>query len=144
MTCTRHPVCMTGAFLILLTTGCASSPHPVLYPNAQYQRAGETQAQRDIDACYDLADRSGVSRTADGKVARRTAEGAAVGGAAGAAVGAVRGNDIGRAAGAGAAGGAAAGAARGAFKSTDQNPTWRNFVQRCLREKGYDVIGWDS
>jgi uncharacterized protein YcfJ len=135
---------MTGALLILLTTGCASNPHPVLYPNAQYQRAGEAQAQRDIDACYDLADRSGVSRTADGKVARRTAEGAAVGGAAGAAVGAVRGHDIGSAAGAGAAGGAAAGAVRGAFKSTDQNPTWRTFVQRCLREKGYDVIGWDS
>ena len=132
------------AVLALFVTGCASNPHPVLYPNAQYQRAGEAQAQRDIDACYDLADRSSVSRTTDGKVARRTAEGAAVGGAAGAAVGAVRGNDIGRAAGAGAAGGAAAGAVRGAFKSTDQNPTWRNFVQRCLREKGYDVIGWDS
>ncbi len=139
----RCPVLAAGVLLILLIAGCASTPHPVLYPNAHYQRAGEAQAQRDIDACYALADRSGVSPTADGKVARRTAEGAAVGGAAGAAVGAVRGNDIGRAAGAGAAGGAAAGAVRGAFKSTDQNPTWRNFVQRCLREKGYDVIGWD-
>ena len=33
------------------------------------------------------------------------------------------------------------GAVHGAFQN-DANPTYRNFVQRCLRERGYDVIGW--
>ena len=42
---------------------------------------------------------------------------------------------------AGAAVGGAAGAVHGAFRN-DANPTYRNFVQRCLRDRGYDVIGW--
>ena len=57
------------------------------------------------------------------RVVRRGAEGAAVGAAAGAA-------------------GAAAGAVRGGFDAADPNPTYRRFVERCLRERGYDVIGW--
>jgi hypothetical protein len=65
-----------------------------------------------------------------------------VGAAAGAAGAAVYGGDVGRAAGTGAAAGAAAGAVRGGFEAADPNPTYRNFVQRCLRERGYDVIGW--
>ena len=44
---------------------------------------------------------------------------------------------------AGAAAGAATGATRSAFKSTELSPTFQRFVQRCLSERGYDVIGWE-
>lgn len=122
--------------------GCASSQRPVLYPNAAYERAGRAQAERDVDDCMRRAESHGLSPTGSSRVVRRSAEGAAVGAAAGAAGAAVYGNDVGRAAGTGAAAGAAAGAVRGGFEAADPNPTYRSFVQRCLRERGYEVVGW--
>jgi len=130
------------ALLLAAAAGCASTQRPVLYPNAALQRAGETQAGRDIDDCMRRAESHGLKPTGNTKVVRRGTEGAAVGAAAGAAGAAVYGSDIGRAAGTGAAAGAAAGAVRGGFEAADPNPTYRNFVQRCLRERGYEVIGW--
>ena len=79
-----------------------------------------------------------------------TTTGAAVGAAAGAAAGAVggaSGASVGVGAAAGAAGGAAAGTTntffRWIFGSSDPPPAYRAFVERQLREKGYDVIGWE-
>jgi len=124
----------------LALAGCASQ-RPVLYPNAKYNQVGPEIAQKDVDDCIRLAEQHGVTHSGGEKVARRGAEGAAVGGAAGAAAGAVRG-DVGRGAGVGAAAGAAAGATRGAIHSGEPGSVYRGFVQRCLRERGYDVIGW--
>jgi hypothetical protein len=28
------------------------------------------------------------------------------------------------------------------LKSGDPDPVFKNFVNRCLKEKGYDPIGW--
>jgi outer membrane lipoprotein SlyB len=74
-------------------------------------------------------------------VARKTAGGAALGGASAGAWGIVRGDALERAA-AGAAAGGAAGAVKGTMESGETSPVFRNFVQRCLRERGYEVIGW--
>jgi len=128
-----------GAVLLVLA-GCATQ-RPVLYPNAKYNQVGPEIAQRDVDDCIRLAEQHGVTHSGGEKVARRGAEGAAVGGAAGAAAGAVRGN-VGQGAAVGAAAGAAAGATRGAIHSGEPGSVYRGFVQRCLRERGYDVIGW--
>ena len=87
-----------------------------------------------------MAENSGVSKT-NNQVARRGAEGAAVGGAAAGVATVIHGGSVGGNAAAGAAVGGVAGAVHGAFQN-DTNPTYRNFVQRCLRERGYDVIGW--
>ena len=38
--------------------------------------------------------------------------------------------------------GDAAGAVKGTMESGETSPVFRNFVQRCLRERGYEVIGW--
>jgi hypothetical protein len=38
--------------------------------------------------------------------------------------------------------GAAAGAVRGGIQSTEQSPLFKNFVNKCLSDKGYSVIGW--
>jgi hypothetical protein len=37
---------------------------------------------------------------------------------------------------------AAAGTVRGAIKNSETSPVYKNFVQKCLRDRGYAVIGW--
>ncbi len=138
----RGPRYQLGAGLVaLLLAGCASAQAPVLYPNAKLKEVGKEQAERDIEACRTLADEY-VKSTAGKDIAK----GAAVGGVAGAAVGAVGGAVSGRGAGVGAAVGAAtgatAGAAHGAIKQTGPSPVYKRYVDRCLHERGYDVLGW--
>ncbi len=59
----------------------------------------------------------------------------------GGAIGAVDGS-FGRGVGIGAAGGAAAGLVGGIFQAFQPDPLYINFVNRCLNEKGYEIIGW--
>ena len=125
------------AFLI---SACAKK-RPVLYPNATYNTAGETVAQSDIDDCFQLAADHGHATDSGKRVAGSTAKGAVAGAAVGGAVGAVTGRP-GRGLAAGAAGGGAGGLARGAMKSGDPDEIERRFVEQCLRDKGYKVIGW--
>ncbi|HVO84466.1 MAG TPA: hypothetical protein VMU60_08580 [Syntrophobacteria bacterium] len=126
---------------MIAQTGCAHGERPVLYPNDHLKQVGQDQAQTDIDECMKLATEYGADSSAGGKVAKDTAGGAVIGGAVGAATGAVLGS-VGRGLAAGAAGGAAGGLARGALASDQKDPVFRQFVDRCLREKGYEPIGW--
>ncbi len=139
-----------SAFALL--TGCAAtgpnsaSAKPVLYPNATLNRIGEAQGRAEVDGCVSRAQQAGL--TADQKtneVGRRAGEGAAVAGVA-SAVGALitgRSSDVLRAGATGAAIGGSAGAVSGSFHNDKPNATYRQFVQRCLQEKGLDVIGWN-
>lgn len=120
--------------------GCASK-RPVLYPNAHYSAVGKTVAERDIDDCQQIAETAGAKEDSNSRVAKKAGHDAAVGGAAGAGWGAVKG-DMGDRAAAGAAAGAAGGAMRGALDGDDSDSVYRRFVERCLRDKGYDPIGW--
>ncbi len=129
------------ALLAVAIAGCATQ-RPVLYPNAKLKRVGNEAAQRDVDDCMRMAEQYGVAPGGGDKVARRAGEGAAVGGATGAVAGAIGGRNVGDAAAAGAAIGGTAGAVRGAVRSDRPSEAYRGFVQRCLRERGYDVIGW--
>lgn len=124
----------------LAAAGCSKSVRPVLYPNAHLNAVGQEQAQQDIAACGALAD-AHVKNNPGAGVARDAAKGGAIGAATGAAAGAVWGH-AGRGAAAGAAGGVTAGAMRGIFRAKDPSPVYKSFVNRCLREKGYDPIGW--
>ena len=128
--------------------GCSAS-QPVLYPNEQMQRAGRGAADEAVRTCTRLADDYLKSGGAEAEAARqaagRTATGAATGGATGAVAGAIYG-DAGRGAAAGAASGATAGLVSslfGSFGSRQPSPTYRAFVERCLRERGYEPIGWE-
>jgi outer membrane lipoprotein SlyB len=131
----------------LLALACAS-PRPVLYPNAALERAGREQAQRDVDACLARAeaDVGGEGDGAGERIAKGAAERTATGAATGAAVGAA----VGRGAARGAAGGAAGAAAHTAVGAIlhphrargGPDPVFRRYVDRCLNERGYDVIGW--
>jgi hypothetical protein len=128
--------------------GCAT-PRPVLYPNARLKAVGASAAQADTDECMRRADAYVRSGGEADKTLESAGIGAGTGAAIGAAGGAAGGAVLGRAgigAAAGAAGGAAAGATRGIvhemFRKRGPSPVYRNFVNRCLREKGYDPIGW--
>lgn len=130
-----------GSVAILALASCAG-PKPVLYPNPHYQAVGRRAAQDDVDDCMAVAKTHGVKSTEHGgRVARSTAGGAATGAVAGSVAGAIGGN-AGRGAAAGAAGGAAGGLFRGLFRRRGPDPTFQAFVDRCLRERGYDPIGW--
>jgi len=80
-------------------------------------------------------------RTKTVRWVKKAVGGAAIGGATAGAWGLVRG-DAGQRALAGAAAGAAAGTVRGGMQATETSPIFKNFVNRCLRERGYEVIGW--
>ncbi len=83
-----------------------------------------------------------VKKHQESQVAEGAVKGGAIGAATGAAVGAVRG-DFGRVLAEGAAGGAAAGATYGIFKAAEPSPLYKQFVNRCLKERGYEPLGWE-
>ncbi len=123
--------------------GCATA-RPVLYPNEHLQSVGQAGADRDIADCKTLAEAAGADagETGAGRAARSTIGGAAVGAASGAVGGAVVGS-AGAGSAIGAASGAVAGLIRSMFGPSGPDPTYKAFVNRCLQERGYDVIGWD-
>lgn len=131
---------LTG--IVLLMTACGAK-RPVFYPNAHLYEVGKAQSRIDMDQCMELARWNGVDTGTGRQVGSRVVRGAAVGGATTAVFWTVlgRGNAL-RAAGAGAAAGAVAGAISGAFDAGDPDVVFKRYVERCLREKGYDVIGW--
>ena len=143
---------LAAPFAVLLLAGCAStgpnspSAQPVLYPNAHYNRVGDAQAKGEVSSCIVRATQAGL--TPDEKtnaVARGAGQGAAtvgVGTAVGAAVSGQGLSGAVRAGAAGAAIGGSMGAVSGAFHEKP-NAVYRQFVQRCLTDKGFDVIGWN-
>lgn len=132
---------IAAALSLALLLGACASTRPVLYPNATLNQSGPAAGRAAVEDCKAKADAANVDRAAGGGVARDTGVGAAVGAATGAAVGAVFGN-AGRGAAAGAAGGGTQGFMRGLFRSAEPSPVYRAFVERCLRDAGYEVIGW--
>jgi hypothetical protein len=128
------------ALVIGTIAGCAAQ-RPVLYPNETLEIQGPARAERAIEDCVRLAEAHGVDSNPGGEVAGRTVKEGAVGGATGAAVGAVLG-DAGTGAAAGAAGGASRGLIRGLIGAGEPDPVFREFVDHCLREKGYEPVGW--
>jgi hypothetical protein len=128
---------------LALLLGCAG-PEPVLYPNPQLTRVGKSQAENDIAQCRQMADEAGAHRDPDRvtRAAATTGGGALIGGAAGAVGGAITGGP-----GIGAAIGAASGATAGLLSSLFAGPpvsqVHRAFVERCLRERGYEPMGWE-
>lgn len=139
-------------FAIFIVSACmaCASQRPALYLNEQLRRVGSATANRDIDDCMRVAgnyvsSNGRASKTAEAVVSE-SGTSAAIGAAAGAAGGAIVGR-AGTGAAVGAAGAGAAGATRGLIHGvtgkSEPAPAYKNFVNRCLREKGYDPIGWN-
>ncbi len=125
---------------VLLPMGCAE-PRPVLYPNDHSKDVGQAQADRDIVECRKMADEHASSHTGE-QVATSTIIGAGAGAVSGAAGGAVTG-EAGAGAAIGAAAGATAGLIRGMLGTTKPSRAYMNFVDRCLKERGYETTGWE-
>ena len=148
------PFCLTalGCVLAITLAGCAatgpSSPNarPVLYANAVLQQAGEVRARHDTDGC--LAKAQGAGLTPDEKnneTAQRAGKGAAAGAVAGALGALLTGGGL-EGAVRGGLGGAAVGGSVGAVSGAmteKASASYRTYVQRCLVEMGYEVIGWN-
>jgi hypothetical protein len=127
--------------LAAVSAAACSARRPVLYPNARYQQAGAAASQADVEACLQAAEAGVGDRSAAADTAGRTAVGAGAGAAIGAVGGAVRGR-AGTGAAVGAATGATGGLLSGLWRSRERDPVFMNYVERCLREKGYEPIGW--
>jgi len=120
----------------MLLVSCASKPK--LYPNQKYKSAGKAASEKEVDRCMAEADE--YLESSKGKqVAKSAGAGATIGAAMGAVSGMFSGN-MGRGLVRGGAIGAAGGGAAGAV-SPDQLK--RRYVNQCLADKGYQVIGWD-
>jgi len=140
-------------FIFLFAFGCTRSVCPNLYPNDHLVRVGQVQVQRDIDECCTLAD-----KYANDKYAEDAAKNIAVDGTAGAvssagenaasgiATGADTGSVLGsmrRGAASGGVGAAMAELSNNIFKVKDPSPAYKDCVERCLRERGYEPNGWN-
>lgn len=131
------------ACLALLASACAG-PRPVLYPNVKLEAVGGETAEADIEDCRNRADAAGAHREPGkaGQVAASTAKGGGIGAASGAVGGAISGSP-GLGAAVGAATGATASFLYSLFSPSPPSQVHVAFVNRCLDERGYDVIGWD-
>ncbi len=137
----KRPRAVALLLVASIASGCRSY-EPVLDPNAKLEQVYQDEVDRDIAFCEANAKEYTENPSRAKRAAGDATEGAVVGGATGAAAGAVLGS-VGKGAGAGAAAGAAGGLARGIFRSREPSPVYRRFVERCLSDRGYDVIGWE-
>jgi uncharacterized membrane protein len=127
----------TILLLIIFTlVSCASKPQ--LYPNQKLKNVGKEAAKKDIDRC--IADAEQYLKSSTGKNA---AKGAGAGAAIGAAMGAVGGLFTGNFGGGLVRGGAIGAAGGGVAGALSPDEIKRRFVNQCLAEKGYQVLGWD-
>jgi hypothetical protein len=127
---------MKHLLIILLFISCASRPQ--LYPNEKFKEVGKKTAQKEIDHCLGEADVY-LKSSQGKKIAKSAGAGAALGATIGAVGGMFTGN-MGRGLVRGGAMGAAGGAAVGALSPDEIK---RRYVNQCLAEKGYQIIGWD-
>lgn len=118
----------------------ACAVKPVLYPNDHYKQVGEPRSRQDAKDC-DAKAKAYLKSDAAKQAAKKTVEGAAVGAAAGAVTGAIFG-DLGRGIASGSAAGAAVGLVEGLWHWRDPSPARKRFVERCLSDQGYVVLGW--
>jgi len=127
---------MKYLIVLFILASCASKPQ--LYPNEKFKEVGKKAATEDVESC--IKDSEEYLKGSKGKqVAKGAGFGASVGAAMGAIGGAFTGNFGGglvRGAAIGAGGGAAAGA-------VSPDVVKKNYVNQCLADKGYQVIGWD-
>ena len=135
---------LLALMIALAVVGCAG-PKPILYPNPHLKAVGRESADLDIAECRSLAKEAGA--TSGNNKAANTAKSTVVGGGIGAATGAVGGavaGAVGQGSMMGAAVGATAGLLRGLLSSPRPSQAYVGYVNRCLSERGYDVVGWEG
>lgn len=141
----------TGSKLVVLfvmasfLSSCAG-PEPLLRSNKQLQLYGREKARQEIAVCRRKVEATGVGPGVHqtGNAATGAVLGVTLGGAVGASagvIGGLPGVTIGAAAGAGL--GLVIGLLGGTFKPLVPELSYSDAVEKCLREKGYEVSGWE-
>ncbi|MBS0170805.1 MAG: hypothetical protein JSR62_10670 [Nitrospira sp.] len=131
--------------LLILTLVACAGPEPILKSTTYLQLHGKDQAEREAAVCGLKAERSGLdhgtnrSGNASAGATLGLIGGAAVGASAG-LVGGPTGIAIGAAA--GGAVGTVLGLLAGTYKPLQPRQEYAAFVERCLKEKGYETEGW--
>ncbi|MGB9082663.1 MAG: hypothetical protein WCD00_15310 [Desulfuromonadaceae bacterium] len=131
--------CLLFTFTLMLNA-CAAK-RPVLYPNNQLKEIGQSKANQEIDDCIRLATEYQAGGDKAAEIAKDTGKAGVVGAATGAVIGVITG-DIGRATAIGGAGAATATMGSGIMRSDEPDPVFKQFVDQCLRDKGFQPIGW--
>jgi len=131
-------------FLLINLVACAG-PQPILKSNTQLQLYGKDMAEREATVCGLKAERSGLHHGTNRS--GNAGAGAALGIIGGAAVGASTGliggpTGVAVGAAAGAAVGGVLGLFAGTYKTLEPQQDYAAFVERCLKEKGYETVGW--
>jgi len=132
--------------VLLLTLVACSGPQPILRSNKHLHVSGKQVAQQEIDSCQKKVEgtglRPGVHQSAN--AGSGAVLGLLLGGAMGASagvIGGLPGMTIGAAAGSGL--GLLVGVLGGTFKPLEPDPPYADAVTSCLKEKGYEVSGWE-
>ena len=135
---------MAVAAAATLVAACSSfsKPTPQFYPNQYLQETSEIQRSSDIASCESLAGQYVKSHA--GKDTAKDVVGGAAGGAVVGVVGGAIAGDAGAGAAMGAGMGAAAGLVKGVFDANKPSANYKQFVNRCLNQKGYEVYGWSN
>jgi hypothetical protein len=135
---------MVVLLLASVVTACIA-PEPTLRSNKRLQLYGRQAAQEEIDTCRQKVEQAGL--TPGVHQSGNTATGALLGGLLGSAVGAsagiiggLPGVTIGAATGGGL--GLIIGLVGGTYKPLVPDPPYIDAFERCMKEKGYEVTGW--
>jgi len=127
------PICVVLAAFLL--AACASS-RPLLYPNPQLGNGASEYADGDIKACQDLATDNGTGVPG---VPAETLTRAAVAVLRSVVTIVVGGDVVGAAQ--SMASSSANGLAKIVFGSSAEDPARRAFIEQCLQDKGYTLVG---
>jgi hypothetical protein len=136
---------LIGIILLLTVTACAG-PQPVLRSNKQLHLYGKQMAQQEVESCQRHVEKAGLQPGVhqSGNAATGAVLGLTLGGAVGASAGVVGGlPGIAIGAAAGSAIGFTVGLLGGTFKPLEPDPPYADAVTKCLKDKGYEVSGWE-
>ncbi|HRI39220.1 MAG TPA: hypothetical protein PLO50_11730 [Nitrospira sp.] len=134
------------ALLLLLAVSACSGPEPTLRSNKQLHMYGRQVSQQEVDSCQRRAEKSGLQHGTNQSTNAATGAvlGLTLGGAVGASAGVVGGlPGIAIGAAAGSAIGFTVGLLGGTFKPLEPDAPYADAVTNCLKEKGYEVSGWE-
>ena len=131
MKASRSSFCLI--FLVTIGLVACAGPEPILKSNTRVQLYGKDQAARDAAVCGEKAERAGLQHgTNRSGNAGAGATLGIIGGPTGIAIGAAAGGAV----------GGVLGFLAGTYKPLQPQPDYAAFVERCLKEKGYETTGW--
>ena len=129
--------------LLFLITSCSSTTTPAFYPNDHLNKVGNVQAEVDSKYCQALAEQYVKQPNRYSSSAKEGVFGGALGATTGAIAGAITQGNVGRSLGAGAAVGAIWSIVNDIRRTDNKSPSYQRFVERCLQQKGYELVGWN-